>query len=237
MDGMEWKKRVWQANLDLVKHGLVLFTWGNVSAIDRERNLVYIKPSGVEYDTMTPDDIVVLTLDGKQVEGVLRPSSDTPTHLALYRAFAGVGGIAHTHSTWATTWAQAGRGIPCYGTTHADHFYGEIPCTRPMEDEEIATEYEANTGAVIVERFAEVDPQTIPAVLVHQHGPFTWGPDAAGAVESAVVLEQVARMAWQAEACYGGVQPIPQALLDKHFLRKHGKNAYYGQSKPNEVQQ
>lgn len=224
----ELKKSVWQANLELVARGLVLYTWGNVSAIDREHELVVIKPSGVEYDRLRPEDMVVLDLEGRQVEGELRPSSDTPTHLALYRAFPGVGGIAHTHSTWATTWAQAGRGIPCYGTTHADHFYGEIPCTRAMTSDEVAGEYEANTGAVIVERFAKLEPTAIPAVLVRQHGPFTWGPDAAGAVESSVVLEQVARMAWQAESC-GGAKPIPQALLDRHFLRKHGKNAYYGQ--------
>lgn len=226
----ELKKQVWQANLELVEKKLVIYTWGNVSGIDRERGLVVIKPSGVDYDWMKPEHMVVLSLlDGKQMEGELRPSSDTPTHLALYRAFPGVGGIAHTHSTWATIWAQAGRGIPCYGTTHADHYYGEIPCTRPMTPEEIGGEYEANTGDVIVETFDGVDPRTIPAVLVFQHGPFTWGRNAADAVESSVVLEQVAKMAHAAEACNPRVEPIQRELLDRHFLRKHGVNAYYGQ--------
>lgn len=225
----ELKRQVWRANLELVERGLVLYTWGNVSAIDRERGLVAIKPSGVEYDRLKPEDIVILLLDGKQAEGGLRPSSDTPTHLALYRAFTGIGGIAHTHSTWATVRAQAGRGIPCYGTTHADYFYGEIPCTRPLTANEIRGEYEANTGAVIVERFAGIDPLFRPAVLVCQHGPFTWGADASGAVVSSVILEQVARMAHEAELANPGIKPIPQELLDKHFLRKHGKNAYYGQ--------
>lgn len=227
IDGL--KREVWLANLELVERKLVLYTWGNVSAIDRERGLVVIKPSGVDYDKMQPEHMAVLTLDGRQVDGELRPSSDTPTHLALYRAFDGIGGIAHTHSTWATTWAQAGRGIPCYGTTHADYYYGEIPCTRPMEPEEIREQYEANTGKVIVEAFDSIEPLVMPAVLVFQHGPFTWGKTAAKAVESSAVLEQVAQMAHTAEVCNPHVLPIQKELLDKHFLRKHGKNAYYGQ--------
>ena len=225
----ELKKQVCEANLELVARKLVIYTWGNVSAIDRERGLVVIKPSGVEYDRMRPEHMVVLQLDGTQVEGDLRPSSDTPTHLVLYRAFQTIGAVTHTHSTWATVWAQAGRGVPCYGTTHADYFYGMVPCTRPMTAEEIQTDYEANTGSVIVERLKGTDPLHMPAVLVNQHGPFTWGRDAAHAVESAAVLEQVAMMAHAAELINPGIQPVPQALLDKHFLRKHGPNAYYGQ--------
>ncbi len=225
----ELKKEVWRANLELMERKLVIYTWGNVSAIDRDRGLVVIKPSGVAYDVMQPEHMVVLTLDGKHVEGDLRPSSDAPTHLALYRAFDGVGGVAHTHSPWATIWAQAGRGIPCYGTTHADYFYGEIPCTRPLEPEEIEGDYEENTGRVIVEAFDAIEPLLVPAVLVFQHGPFTWGKSAMKAVESSAVLEQVARMAHEAEVCNPHVKPIQKELLDKHFLRKHGKNAYYGQ--------
>jgi L-ribulose-5-phosphate 4-epimerase len=223
------KKEVWRANLELVERKLVIYTWGNVSAVDRARGLVVIKPSGVDYDWMQPEHMAVLTLDGKQVDGELRPSSDTPTHLALYRAFDGIGGIAHTHSTWATVWAEAGRGIPCYGTTHADYFYGEIPCTRPMSPEEIDEEYEANTGNVIIETFSGIDPRLIPAALVYQHGPFTWGRNAADAVENSVVLEQVAMMAHAAEVCNPRIEPIQWELLDRHFLRKHGANAYYGQ--------
>lgn len=225
----ELKREVWRANLELMERRLVIYTWGNVSAIDRDRGLVVIKPSGVAYDVMQPEHMVVLTLDGKQVEGDLRPSSDAPTHLELYRAFDGVGGVAHTHSPWATIWAQAGRGIPCYGTTHADYFYGEIPCTRPLEPEEIEGNYEENTGRVIVEAFDAIEPLVVPAVLVFQHGPFTWGKSAVKAVESSAVLEQVARMAHEAEVCNPHVKPIQKELLDKHFLRKHGKNAYYGQ--------
>ncbi len=226
----ELKYEVWQANLELVERKLVLYTWGNVSAVDREKSLVVIKPSGVDYATMKPDQMVVLSLeDGSVVEGSLRPSSDAPTHLALYRAFPGIGGITHTHSTWATMWAQAGRGVPCYGTTHADNFYGEVPCTRPMTPEEIADDYEANTGSVIIERFQGIDPTTIPAVLVFQHGPFTWGKNAAKSVESSAVLEQVAQMAYATELTNPKVKPIQKELLDKHFLRKHGANAYYGQ--------
>ncbi len=226
----ELKYEVWQANLELVERKLVLYTWGNVSAVDREKGLVVIKPSGVDYATMKPDQMVVLSLeDGSVVEGSLRPSSDAPTHLALYRAFMGIGGITHTHSTWATMWAQAGRGVPCYGTTHADNFYGEVPCTRPMTPQEIADHYEANTGSVIIERFQGIDPTTIPAVLVFQHGPFTWGKNAAKSVESSAVLEQVAQMAYATELTNPNVKPIQKELLDKHFLRKHGANAYYGQ--------
>lgn len=226
----ELKYEVWQANLELVERKLVLYTWGNVSAVDREKGLVVIKPSGVDYATMKPEQMVVLSLeDGSVVEGSLRPSSDAPTHLALYRAFPGIGGITHTHSTWATMWAQAGRGVPCYGTTHADNFYGEVPCTRPMTPEEIAEDYEANTGSVIIERFQGIDPTTIPAVLVFQHGPFTWGKNAAKSVESSAVLEQVAQMAYATELANPNVKPIQKELLDKHFLRKHGANAYYGQ--------
>ncbi len=226
----ELKYEVWQANLELVERKLVLYTWGNVSAVDREKGLVVIKPSGVDYATMKPEQMVVLSLDdGSVVEGSLRPSSDAPTHLALYRAFPGIGGITHTHSTWATMWAQAGRGVPCYGTTHADNFYGEVPCTRPMTPEEIAEDYEANTGSVIIERFQGIDPTTIPAVLVFQHGPFTWGKNAAKSVESSAVLEQVAQMAYATELTNPNVKPIQKELLDKHFLRKHGANAYYGQ--------
>lgn len=228
------KEQVWKANLELVERKLVLYTWGNVSGIDRERGLVVIKPSGMDYDTLRPQDMVVLTLDGDRVEGELRPSSDTPTHLALYRAFPAIGGITHTHSTWATIWAQAGRSIPCYGTTHADYFYGEVPCTRPLTPKEIKEAYEANTGCVLIEAFQKPDvpqPDQMPAALVFQHGPFTWGPDAAHSVESAVVLEQVAQMAWAAQLCNPSVQPVQQEILDKHYLRKHGASAYYGQNK------
>ena len=226
------KEQVWKANLELVERKLVLYTWGNVSGIDRERGLVVIKPSGVEYDALKPQDLVVLTLDGEQVEGELRPSSDTPTHLALYRAFPGIGGVAHTHSTWATVWAQAGRAIPCYGTTHADYFYGEIPCTRPLTPAEIHDAYEANTGRVIIEAFEKLEalqPEQMPAAVVYQHGPFTCGKSAAKAVESSVVLEQVAHMAWAAQLCNPVVQPVQREILDKHYLRKHGAGAYYGQ--------
>ncbi len=223
------KREVWQANLLLPQHHLVTFTWGNVSAADRERGLVVIKPGGVAYETMQPDDMVVVDLEsGAVVEGRYKPSSDTPTHLVLYRAFPSVGGIVHTHSRWATVFAQAQQPIPALGTTHADDFYGEIPCTRPMTDEEIGGEYEAETGKVIVERFRALDPQTMRAVLVAGHGPFTWGKDAAEAVHNAVVLEEAAFMAWHTMQL-GKKEPISQALLDKHFLRKHGKDAYYGQ--------
>ena len=223
------KHAVWQANLLLPQHHLVTFTWGNVSAVDREKGLVVIKPGGLAYDTMQPEDMVVVDLmSGAVVEGRYKPSSDTPTHLVLYRAFRGVGGIVHTHSRWATVFAQAHCPIPALGTTHADDFYGEIPCTRVMTDAEIGGAYEANTGEVIVERFRDLDPQTMRAVLVAGHGPFTWGSDAGEAVHNAVVLEEAAFMAWHTMQL-GRTEPIPQALLDKHFLRKHGANAYYGQ--------
>ncbi|MDC7238529.1 MAG: L-ribulose-5-phosphate 4-epimerase [Sphaerochaetaceae bacterium] len=227
------KEQVLKANLDLPKYGLITFTWGNVSAIDREKNLVVIKPSGVSYDDMVAKDLVVVDLDGNIIEGDYKPSSDTPTHLALYRAFKNVGGVVHTHSNWATSWAQAGRSIPPYGTTQADYFYGPIPCTRKMTPQEIKGEYELETGNVIIETFKnnEIDPMRVPGVLVHSHGPFTWGKDASEAVHNAVVAEEVAKMAYQAEHLKEGLFSMQQELLDKHFLRKHGKNAYYGQTK------
>lgn len=225
------KEQVWKANLALPKHGLVTFTWGNVSGIDREAGLVVIKPSGVDYETMTAEDMVVLRLsDGEKVEGRWKPSSDTPTHLALYRAFENLGGIVHTHSRWATSWAQAGRGIPAYGTTHGDYFYGEIPCTRKMTPAEIGGEYELETGNVIIETFEDKSPDEIPAVLVNSHGPFAWGKDADEAVHNAVVLEELAFMAFHTEALNPDVNTMQSELLDKHYLRKHGKNAYYGQN-------
>ncbi|GHU63444.1 L-ribulose-5-phosphate 4-epimerase [Clostridia bacterium] len=225
----ELKQRVLEANIALPRHGLVTFTWGNVSEIDRERGLVAIKPSGVEYDTLTAEDMVVVNLDGKREEGRLQPSSDTPTHLALYKAFPKVGGIVHTHSRWATIFAQSGRDIPAFGTTHADYFYGDIPCTRELTPEEIAGEYEKNTGLVIAERFRGLSPDEISAVLVHSHGPFVWGENAADAVHNAVVLEETAMMAWHNLLLSPEIQPMKKELLDKHFLRKHGENAYYGQ--------
>jgi len=226
----ELKKRVFEANLALPRHGLVTFTWGNVSGIDRESGLVVIKPSGVEYGVMTAEDMVVVDLDGNRIEGRWKPSSDTPTHLELYKAFPNVGGIVHTHSRNATARAQAGRGIPAYGTTHGDYFYGEIPCTRKMTPAEIAGEYEKQTGSVIIETFEGVNADDIPAVLVHSHGPFCWGKDPDNAVHNAVVLEELAFMAFQTELLNPGITPMQQELLDKHYLRKHGKNAYYGQN-------
>ena len=223
------KTNVLEANLALVKHNLVTFTWGNVSGIDREKNLVVIKPSGVEYDTMTVDDMVVVDLEGNVIEGKWKPSSDTPTHLALYKAFENIGGIVHTHSRWATSWAQAGRGIPAYGTTHGDYFYGEIPCTRKMTIEEIEGDYEKETGKVIVETIGGRSADDIPAVLVYSHGPFAWGTDPENAVHNAVVLEELAFMAAQTETLHPNITKMQQELLDKHYLRKHGKNAYYGQ--------
>lgn len=226
------KQAVWEANLRLPKHNLVTFTWGNVSGIDRKKGLMVIKPSGVEYDALKPSDLVVVDLEtGKTVEGDLNPSSDTDTHLVLYRAFQNIGGVVHTHSRWATIFAQAGRGVPALGTTHGDYFYGEIPCTRRMTAEEIGGRYELETGNVIVERFRHLDPDSVPAVLVHSHGPFCWGKDAKEAVHNAVVLEEVAFMAWHNLALDAALPPMQQELLDKHFLRKHGKNAYYGQNK------
>lgn len=226
------KQEVVAANLELPKYGLVTFTWGNVSAIDREQSLVVIKPSGVSYDEMTAEDMVVVDLDGNLVEGKLKPSSDTPTHLALYKAFDDIGGIVHTHSRNATSWAQARRDIPAYGTTHADYFYGCIPCTRTMKREEIESEYEWNTGQVIIETFRkrELKPLEVPGVVVSSHGPFCWGKDAHDAVHNAVVTEEVALMALQSEQINPQLKSMQQALLDKHYLRKHGKNAYYGQS-------
>jgi L-ribulose-5-phosphate 4-epimerase len=226
------KKSVCQANLDLVKEGLVIQTWGNVSGIDREKGLVVIKPSGVPYAIMKPAHMVVVSLaTGKVVEGDLKPSSDTPTHLVLYRAFAGVGGIVHTHSLYATSWAQTGRPVPALGTTHADYFYGPIPCTRKMTAVEIKTDYEANTGEVIVETFRQRDPMSCPAVLVASHGPFAWGETVELAAHNAVVFEHVVRMAGETMRVAPGTRPMQQALLDKHFLRKHGPGAYYGQGK------
>ncbi len=226
------KQEVLEANLLLPKHGLITFTWGNVSGIDRESGLVVIKPSGVSYDGMTVEDMVVVDLQGKVVEGKWKPSSDTPTHLALYRAFPKMGGIVHTHSRWATSFAQAGLPIPAMGTTQGDYFYGDIPCTRKMTPAEIAGEYELETGNVIIETFKDIDPMTIPAVLVHSHGPFTWGTDAMNAVHNAVVLEEVAFMDYHALSMNPSAGRMQQELLDKHYLRKHGANAYYGQGTP-----
>lgn len=225
------KEEVLHANLLLPKHGLVTFTWGNASGIDRERGLMVIKPSGVEYDDMKASDMVVVDLnDGRTVEGSMDPSSDTPTHLALYRAWPKLGGVVHTHSRWATIFAQMGRGVPALGTTHADYFYGEIPCTRGLTPEEIAGAYERETGAVIVETFRGLAPLDVPAVLVHSHGPFSWGKSPAEAVHNAAVLEEVAMMAWHALDFAGNTLPVMQReLLDKHYLRKHGANSYYGQ--------
>lgn len=224
----ELKKEVWQANLDLVRHGLVLFTWGNASAIDREKGLVVIKPSGVSYDEMKPEDMVVVDLEGRVVEGRLKPSSDTPTHLVLYKAFGAIGGVVHTHSTYATAWAQAGRDIPNIGTTHADYFSEDIPCTADMTREEVEGDYEKETGNVIVRRFTSLNPVYVPGVLVKNHGPFSWGKDVHEAVYHAVVLEEVARMAVIAFAINPQLTMNPH-LVTKHFSRKHGPDAYYGQ--------
>lgn len=227
----ELKEQVYEANMQLPQYGLVTFTWGNVSAIDPERKLVVIKPSGVAYDVMKPQDMVVVDLDGKVVEGAFRPSSDTATHVELYKAFPMAGGIVHTHSRWATAWAQAGQSIPCFGTTHADYFYGAVPCTRDLTPEEIDEGYERATGLVIAETFAELDPEAVPGVLIRHHGPFTWGKDAEDAVHNAVCLETVAEMAAQCKYLNPHATVVPQAQLDKHYYRKHGANAYYGQSK------
>ncbi|OGX79644.1 MULTISPECIES: L-ribulose-5-phosphate 4-epimerase [unclassified Exiguobacterium] len=225
------KEEVLQANLALPKHGLVTFTWGNVSGIDRNAGLVVIKPSGVPYERLTVEDMVVVDLEGNIVEGELRPSSDTPTHLALYRSLPEIGGVVHTHSPWATSWAQAKRAIPAFGTTHADYFYGEIPCTRELTDEEIETAYELETGHVILETLDELmlEAVAVPGVLVANHAPFCWGKDADEAVHNAVVLEEVAKMGLHALNLNPGLTPIKQSVLDKHYLRKHGANAYYGQ--------
>jgi len=222
------KQQVFNANLDLPKYGLVVFTWGNVSGIDREKGLIVIKPSGVSYEKMTVDDMVVVDLEGNVVEGKLKPSSDTPTHIELYKAFPQIGGVVHTHSSWATTWAQAGKSIPALGTTHADYFYGDIPCTRVLSESEVKESYEKNTGSVIIETFEKLDYNAIPAVLANNHGPFTWGKDADEAVHNSVVLEEVAKMAHRTVSLNSTISPINQYILDKHYFRKHGKDAYYG---------
>ena len=227
----ELKEQVYEANMLLPAYGLVTFTWGNVSAVDRERGVFVIKPSGVAYEKLTPDDMVVVDFNRKRVEGTLNPSSDTATHCELYRAFPEIGGIVHTHSSWATSWAQAGRSIPCYGTTHADYIYGAVPCVRNLTKEELE-DYEVNTGRLIVDEFRKngIDVTAVPCVLCKNHGPFAWGKDAAEAVHNAVVLEEVAKMAARCEQINPQVKPAPQELLDKHYFRKHGANAYYGQN-------
>lgn len=225
----ELKQLVYEANMLLPKYHLVTFTWGNVSAIDREKGLCVIKPSGVDYQVMKPEDMVVIDMEGNRVEGTYNPSSDTATHLELYKAFPEMGGIVHTHSSWATSWAQAGRSIPCYGTTHADYFYGEILCARSLTAEEINQKYEKNTGLVIIETFKGKDPMASPGVLCTNHGPFAWGKDAHEAVHNAVVMEEVAKMAYRSEQLNPDIQAAPQVLQDKHYFRKHGANAYYGQ--------
>jgi L-ribulose-5-phosphate 4-epimerase len=226
------RQQVLDANLALVREGLVVMTWGNASAIDRARGVVAIKPSGVAYDGMTAQDIVIVDLTGRVVDGKYRPSSDLPTHLALYRAWPGIGGVVHTHSMHATMFAQAAQPIPCFGTTHADHFHGAVPVTRVLAEAEVTGDYEANTGALIIERFAELEPLHVPAVLVATHGPFTWGRDASDAVHNAVALEQVAQMALGTRQLQAGAGPIPPYILEKHFSRKHGPKAYYGQGRP-----
>lgn len=227
------KQEVYDANMLLPERGLVIYTWGNVSGITEDRKYVAIKPSGVDYKKLTPQEIVVVDMEGNVVEGDLRPSSDLPTHLEIYRNFPNAGGVVHTHSRWATIWAQAGREIPAYGTTHADYFFGPVPCTRPLTEEETETAYELNTGKVIVETFKEkgIDPTYVPGVLVSSHGPFTWGADPFGAVYNAVVLDELAMMAWHTELIAGSnrISDIPDYVLKKHFLRKHGPDAYYGQ--------
>ncbi|MDY4165918.1 MAG: L-ribulose-5-phosphate 4-epimerase [Fournierella sp.] len=225
------KQEVYEANMELPRRGLVTYTWGNVSGIDREKGLFVIKPSGVDYDKLTADDMVVMDLEGNRVEGRYNPSSDTATHLELYKAFPQLGGIVHTHSSHATAWAQTGRALPCYGTTHADYFYGDIPCARCLTAQEIDEAYEKNTGFVIVETFRTlgIDPVHVPAVLCKNHGPFTWGKNAGEAVHNAVVLEEVAKMNYMTEVINPRVERAPQCMQDKHFMRKHGPNAYYGQ--------
>ncbi|MBR9874975.1 MAG: L-ribulose-5-phosphate 4-epimerase [Vibrionaceae bacterium] len=223
------RHQVWQANMGLQRHNLVTFTWGNVSGIDRESGLVVIKPSGVEYSDLSAENMVVVNLQGQIVEGELKPSSDTATHLELYRQFPEIGGIVHTHSSYATSWAQAGAAIPAFGTTHADYFYGHIPCARALTQQEIENDYELNTGKVIVETIGATDPMAIPGILVREHAPFTWGTNPHNAVHNAVVVEEVAKMAFRTLSINPSTLPIPQTLLDKHYLRKHGKDAYYGQ--------
>ena len=228
----ELKKKVYEANMELPRRGLITYTWGNVSGIDREKGLFVIKPSGVDYDKLTPEDMVVVDLEGNKVEGRYNPSSDTATHVVLYNRFPEIGGIVHTHSSWATSWAQAGRDIPCYGTTHADYLYGFVPCVRNLTKEEIDEAYEKNTGVLIADEFEErrLDYNATPAVLCKNHGPFTWGKDAAEAVHNAVVLEEVAKMAKNTELLNPKVLPAPDCIKEKHFYRKHGANAYYGQN-------
>lgn len=227
----ELKQRVLEANLALPKHNLVTFTWGNVSGINREENLIVIKPSGVPYDDLKIEDMVVVDFEGNIVEGKLKPSSDTPTHIVLYKMFPDIGGVVHTHAPYSTSWAQAGRGIPPLGTTHADYFYGSIPCTREMTEQEINGDYELETGNVIVETFKDLNPNEIPSVLVYSHAPFSWGKDPEEALHNAVVLEEVAKMAIQTYQLNSKIPNMDQVLLDKHFLRKHGSTAYYGQKK------
>lgn len=227
----ELKKQVYEANMELPKRGLVTYTWGNVSGIDRETGYFVIKPSGVDYDLLSPSDMVVMDLEGNKIEGKYNPSSDTKTHIELYKKYKDIGGIVHTHSSWATSWAQAARELPCYGTTHADYFYGSIPCARALSKEEIDEDYEKNTGLVIIETIGEKDPMHTPGILCSYHGPFTWGKDAAQAVYNSVVLEEVAKMAARTEKiANGAAKEAPKAMQDKHFLRKHGPNAYYGQT-------
>lgn len=224
----ELKRRVYEANMLLPKYGLVTFTWGNVSEIDRKTGYFAIKPSGVDYDKLTPEDMVLMDLNGNKIEGKYNPSSDTPTHIELYKAFANIGGVVHTHSPWATSWAQAGRSIPCYGTTHADYIYGEVPCAPCLTEEQLKN-YETNTGLLIAEQFKNRNYEAVPAVLCKNHGPFTWGKDGHEAVHNAVVLEEVAKMAAFSEMINPQVKAAPQELQDKHYYRKHGENAYYGQ--------
>ena len=229
----ELKNIVFKANLDLVSHGLVIHTWGNVSGRDKESGLIVIKPSGVSYESMKPEDMVVIDQEGKVLEGKYKPSTDTPTHLLLYRAYGSLGGVVHTHSSYATSWAQAGRAIPPFGTTHADHFYGEVPCTRLLTQKETDNDYEINTGKIIIEKMGTVNPLTVPSVLVNGHGPFCWGSDAENAVYNAVALEEIAKMAFYT-VLLGKKEPISKFLLDKHFKRKHGTDAYYGQGNSEE---
>ncbi len=224
------KQKVYEANMELPKRGLITYTWGNVSGIDRETGYFVIKPSGVDYDLLKPEDMVVMDLEGNKIEGHLNPSSDTPTHIELYKAYPEIGGVVHTHSPWATSWAQAGRYIPCYGTTHADYFYGDIPCARLLTENEIEENYEKNTGLVIVETIGDENPLFVPGILCSNHGPFTWGKDAHDAVHNAVVLEEVAKMASCTESINKNSSKAPQSMQDKHFMRKHGPNAYYGQT-------
>ncbi len=228
----ELKRQVYEANMELPRKGLVTYTWGNVSGIDRTKGYLVIKPSGVEYEQLKPEDMVVVDLEGNRIEGSYKPSSDTATHIELYKRYMDIGGIVHTHSTWATSWAQAGRAIPLYGTTHADYFYGPIPCARALSEGEINVDYEKNTGLVIIETLEQkqIKPKDMPGILCSNHGPFTWGKNAGEAVHNAVVLEEVAKMACYSELINGNIVPAPKVLADKHYLRKHGENAYYGQN-------